>query len=175
VKDHVQGLVKPAAKDKEQQRASLLEGLILLKQLQMYTVNPTDLSPMGCVSAWYQQLSGVNNSGIAEYYNVEDDEMASSNNMIDIGSMDVVRPAAASTAASAAAAMVKVEASTEVADHDVAMTDARADVAMIDVDQLETSATAASTVPPLIVWTGPNCETYAGAMVDGVFHHDGNG
>jgi hypothetical protein len=54
VKDHVERLVKSTAKDKQQQRASLLEGLILLKQLQMYTINPPDLSPVGCVPAWYQ-------------------------------------------------------------------------------------------------------------------------
>jgi hypothetical protein len=60
VKDHVERLVKAKNKDKEQQRADLIEGLVLLKQLKHYSLHRPEFSPTGCIPAWYQQISGDN-------------------------------------------------------------------------------------------------------------------
>jgi MORN repeat len=132
VKEHVEKLVKTKVKDKEQKRADLIEGLVLLKQLKHYSLNRPDFSPTGCIPAWYQQNSrgGVNSSDIVEFVTVIDND-SSENDFIDIDTLED------GSAVTVATAHVKIEA---VGDHDNILLHNDDDLNDNDLDDASTSS-----------------------------------
>jgi hypothetical protein len=149
VKDLVEKLVKTKAKDKEQKRTDLLEGLILLKQLKHYSLHrPEFSSTTGCVPAWYQQISGDNGttSGVTDYIIVLDNEET---DITDVDAMDRDE---------SAVAVIRTPVKSEqarAADRD-------------NNDDKDASISTTSTITEQ--WIGRDGETYTGDLIDGQFH-----